>query len=270
MKVLFLARHAKAAATASSGDIDRKLTTRGQANAKKVAKRLLAAGAVPEVIICSPARRARETAQIFASRWGLAADRLVVVEAVYQLNGEAPQQFLQEVVHKIDEQYESAMIVGHDPTMTALAQFCRRTFVESLPTCSVVEFAFRNRTWDKLSKGRGVVQRFETAEGPRIEGAQASAKPATGERPLVVVTLGAKPQSEMPEGEQERQPVSDDNKKKDKKGRKSKSAGKKRKDKKDPKEKKGKGGKKDKKDKKGKKGAKSKAGKKKRGKSKKK
>jgi phosphohistidine phosphatase len=62
MKELLLMRHAKAvASTADYGDSGRPLNGRGQRAAATIAQEMYRRGARPDVILCSPARRTRET-----------------------------------------------------------------------------------------------------------------------------------------------------------------------------------------------------------------
>ena len=69
MRRLFLVRHAKAKPSVGRDDYARKLTKRGRADAKRVAKALAARHFLPDVLIHSGAARAKETAEIFAAKW---------------------------------------------------------------------------------------------------------------------------------------------------------------------------------------------------------
>ena len=61
----------------------------------------------------------------------------------------------------IDDQYQSAMVFGHDPLLTEFAHYLRKDFTEELPGCGVVCFDFRNISWSKISKGRGILKFFD-------------------------------------------------------------------------------------------------------------
>ena len=69
MRRLFLVRHAKAELSVGRDDYARKLTERGRADARRVAKALAARHFLPDVLIHSGAARAKETAEIFAAEW---------------------------------------------------------------------------------------------------------------------------------------------------------------------------------------------------------
>jgi len=67
MRQLVLLRHAKAAANSDTGeDFDRALAARGREDAPTIGEALAGAGAEPEIVLVSSAKRTRET-------WGLIA-----------------------------------------------------------------------------------------------------------------------------------------------------------------------------------------------------
>ena len=62
MRELILLRHAHAEpAAAGQADIDRPLSAQGLAEAEAAGRWLAAQGLVPDRVLCSPARRARES-----------------------------------------------------------------------------------------------------------------------------------------------------------------------------------------------------------------
>jgi phosphohistidine phosphatase len=69
MRRLFLVRHGKAEPSVGRDDYARKLTERGRADARRVAKALAARHFLPDVLIHSGAARAKETAEIFVAAW---------------------------------------------------------------------------------------------------------------------------------------------------------------------------------------------------------
>jgi phosphohistidine phosphatase SixA len=74
MKRLYLLRHAKSSwKDATLGDHDRPLAGRGRRASKVIARRLRDRGIEPEVVLCSTARRARETLDRIAPALGAPA-----------------------------------------------------------------------------------------------------------------------------------------------------------------------------------------------------
>ncbi len=160
MKTLYLVRHSNAAPLKEkTDDFTRKLTKKGKQSAKKMAHQFAATDPSVDLIISSPANRALETARIYAKALGYDDSDILLYEHIYEQEGGA--ESLLKLVHAIDNSRGSAMIVGHEPLLSTFATFLRRTFTEELPENSVVHFDFNNRTWDKISKGRGVVKSFE-------------------------------------------------------------------------------------------------------------
>ena len=65
MKTLFLLRHAKAQdAAPGSSDLDRTLNERGRQEAQAIGKYLKKQNVTFDLVLCSPAVRARETAEL--------------------------------------------------------------------------------------------------------------------------------------------------------------------------------------------------------------
>src|SRR5271154_3148698 len=69
MRRLFLVRHAKAEPYVGRDDYARKLTERGRADARRIAKALAARRILPDLLIHSGAARAKQTAEILAAAW---------------------------------------------------------------------------------------------------------------------------------------------------------------------------------------------------------
>lgn len=112
MKTIFLLRHAEAASHSGS-DRDRPLTDKGRADAKRLGDAMREKGLVPTAILCSPARRTRETLE------GLAFDGISVVfsEAFYN----APPENLLNALCHVDEVCESVLLIAHNPSIPTLA-----------------------------------------------------------------------------------------------------------------------------------------------------
>ena len=60
---------------------------------------------------------------------------------------------LLEVIYGLDDKIESAMLVGHNPEMTELANSLSRE-IAHLPTCAVAEFTFDSRSWSNIDTSR--------------------------------------------------------------------------------------------------------------------
>lgn len=115
MRTLILLRHAHAEpAAAGQADLDRALSPEGLAEAEAASAWLSEQGLVPDRVLCSPARRTRETLEAVLERIGYVEQRLV--ETIY----EATPGTLAALVDEHRE-VERLMVVGHNPGLERLA-----------------------------------------------------------------------------------------------------------------------------------------------------
>lgn len=146
MKTLILGRHAKSDWPDSTPDLQRPLKERGQKDAAFLAGLLAAQQFVPDLIISSPARRAQQTAAIFAEGLGFQAP-LQIEPAVYH---EGIKGLLQ-LIANLPEEAETVMIFGHNPTMEEMVTRLLRSQVEfSLPTSGLACFESWTVSWAQL------------------------------------------------------------------------------------------------------------------------
>jgi phosphohistidine phosphatase len=118
---LVLLRHAKSA-WPDVPDHDRPLAGRGRRNAPVMGRWLRTNGYVPDRVLCSTARRARETWQL--AQEGLGASPAVSFERrVYQASAEQ----LLDLVRGVPSAVTTLLIVGHDPAIQELALMLART-----------------------------------------------------------------------------------------------------------------------------------------------
>jgi phosphohistidine phosphatase len=113
LKRLFLLRHAKSSwEDPQLADHDRPLASRGRRAAKLMAEHLRRAGIRPPLVLCSSARRARETLD------ELAVEGEIRIE--HELYGASPGELL-ERLQGVPDAVESAMLIGHNPAIQSLA-----------------------------------------------------------------------------------------------------------------------------------------------------
>jgi phosphohistidine phosphatase len=110
-------RHAKAERPDGLPDQDRSLTDRGHADAAAAGAWLLASGHIPDLVLCSPARRTRQTWHSVAIALGDAGSPAVRYERELY-DGDADT-----VLHLIAAAKEgrSILVVGHNPTISQLS-----------------------------------------------------------------------------------------------------------------------------------------------------
>jgi phosphohistidine phosphatase len=96
-------------------DLDRPLSETGLREARDVAAQALALGWKPDLLLCSPARRCRQTADMFAESLGTAP--VSIDNSLYAGGSEAYLAAIEESARQ-----GSVMLVGHNPVMEVLAQ----------------------------------------------------------------------------------------------------------------------------------------------------
>jgi phosphohistidine phosphatase len=164
MKRLSLLRHAKSDRTdPAAADFDRGLNSRGRQAAPAMGRYLRRQKLVPDIVLCSAARRARET-------WELAAAALkaeIPVEYSERLYLAAPGQILR-LLHQLPETTESALLIGHNPGFHALALQllgsgdgeARAQLQAKFPTAALAVIDFEVERWGDLAAGKGELERF--------------------------------------------------------------------------------------------------------------
>jgi len=114
VRELILLRHAHAEPAApGQADIDRPLSPQGLAEAEAAGRWLAAHGLVPDCVLCSPARRTRETLEAVLAVTGYVEQRLE--ESIYEATPGTLIGLLQ-----AHPDVERLLLVGHNPGMERL------------------------------------------------------------------------------------------------------------------------------------------------------
>jgi phosphohistidine phosphatase len=145
---LIVMRHAKAGELPGGPDAERALTERGRRDSASAGQWLRASGYEPEAVICSAARRTRQTWQQLsaelATEPSFGSDR-----ALYHAGPDD----LMEIVAETPDSVSSLMYIGHNP---AAAQFaCDLTGTElHFPTAAIAVIGLP-APWSGLAAGQG-------------------------------------------------------------------------------------------------------------------
>jgi len=115
---LYLFRHAKTVPQSDNvRDTERALEERGRVGARRMAKWLKQQKIVPDVVLCSPAVRTRETLDLVADAFPR-KPRIEYEPGLYLATGAR----LMERLREIPDSVERVMVVGHNPGLHELAQ----------------------------------------------------------------------------------------------------------------------------------------------------
>lgn len=150
MKTLYLVRHAKSYwGDQSTPDFDRPLNQRGKKDAPFMGNILNDKKIKPDLIIASPAKRAKKTAVAIANKISYPEKKIIFNEELY----EASFNTILIVLKKLDEKYNSVMIFGHNPGLTQLNNHISNHYIDNIPTCGIVALEL-NKKWSELDNDK--------------------------------------------------------------------------------------------------------------------
>ncbi len=153
MKTLFLMRHAKSSWDISDlADFDRPLNERGRKAAPFMGEYMSRNGFDPELILSSPAVRARETARLAKEGGDLTAE-ILFDDRIY----EASPQTLRKTASEIEEGFSSAMIVGHNPGTEGFIRLLTGR-PETVPTAALIVIDLAISNWSDIQSGSGTLR----------------------------------------------------------------------------------------------------------------
>jgi phosphohistidine phosphatase len=157
-KTLIFMRHAKSDwSVPGQKDFDRTLNNRGLGDAPRMGRRLLEIGVKPDLVLSSPAIRAKTTAESVAEQLGYDIDSIVYEDEIY----ESSVRTLLKVVNSLDDKYNCVIIFGHNPTHTYLAEYLTKEAIGNIPTAGAVCINFEFDSWKLVSEATGKMQWFE-------------------------------------------------------------------------------------------------------------
>ena len=158
MKSLTLIRHAKSSwKNPDQADFERPLNKRGKKDAPLMAEKLAANMARPDLILSSSAKRAIDTAKIFAEKLDYPKSNIVQQRSIY----EAGLSELLDIIHAIDDTHSSVLLFGHNPGFTYLGELLTNHEVENIPTCGIFAMQFAVSSWREIAPATGTLVSFD-------------------------------------------------------------------------------------------------------------
>jgi phosphohistidine phosphatase len=149
-------RHAEASWDAET-DRERPLSERGAAAACLMGETIASRGCRLQLIVSSPAKRALQTATLFAETPGVDCE-VVFDERIY----EADRRTLLEIAARLSDALDSVMLVGHNPGFEEFASVLAGS-VYHLSAGDVAWFELEKDSWEDMAKcGCKLVQIFES------------------------------------------------------------------------------------------------------------
>lgn len=153
MKTLYILRHAKSSWEDNTlADFDRPLNQRGRSAAPFMGEVMRRRDLDPEVIMASPAARARETAEL-AKQAGDLTGEIRFDDRIY----EASPQTLSQVVSGVSDEFGCAMVVGHNPGMEGFIRLLTGK-LESMPTAALAVIDLNIENWSEIAPLSGMLR----------------------------------------------------------------------------------------------------------------
>jgi len=146
MKTLLIMRHAKSSWKEQElPDHDRPLKKKGRKDVANMAKILKKKALVPDLILSSPAIRAKDTAKLMVEKLNFKG-KLEIVENFYMAE---PETYIQKIA-TVSGKVENLLIIGHNPGLEGLVMTLGDKIV-SLPTGSIAKIYLFIDKWSELT-----------------------------------------------------------------------------------------------------------------------
>ncbi len=150
MKRLFVLRHAKSSWNDPGlPDFERPLNKRGKKAAPFMGNVMRERGYCPEIILSSPAERAKQTSMLFRESAGLEAE-ILYEPRIYGAGVNS----LIDVLSNIDDGIAAPIIVGHNPGFEDLVQYLTGHY-KRMPTTALAVVDLGIDSWSDLSRQSG-------------------------------------------------------------------------------------------------------------------
>ena len=158
MKTIYLVRHAKSSwQYPDLDDFERPLNKRGRKALIIMGKVLKNLEVTPDLIMSSPATRAAITARVIADTINYPPHKIQYTEAIYS----SDQGTLLGIIKEINDSVNKAMLIGHNPGLTDLANYISDQRIDNIPTCGVFCVDFEIISWLEIGGHSGKLNFFE-------------------------------------------------------------------------------------------------------------
>jgi len=149
MKQLILVRHAKSSWEAPLRDYDRPLTGKGIQDAHLVSSNI--SDQIPKTFLVwsSSAKRASETAMIFAQNISFPVESIVFKEDLYTFD----ERKLEQIIKSCSDDYDHLIVFGHNEAITNLVNKFGSTYIDNVSTSGFVNIIFDQNNWEYIENG---------------------------------------------------------------------------------------------------------------------
>jgi phosphohistidine phosphatase len=163
MKQLYLFRHAEAVdKRVHENDKARELTSHGVTQSVQMGVYLSRGFFLLDAIFCSTAMRAQQTATLAADAMKFESQKIVFDDELY----DASTRTLFGFISRMDDNYNHVMCVGHNPTLSYLAEYFTKETIGDLVTAGIVIIKFDISSWSEVSQGNGSLVQYLHPDNP--------------------------------------------------------------------------------------------------------
>ena len=176
MKRLLIFRHAKAGPHDEKHDKERALIQRGRDDAGLMGRAVRERGYLPDLVLCSSAKRTAETWQHAALELG-AEPEIRFLDSLY----DAPEKSILQTIRSVKARAPVILYIGHNPGLENLARLLARrpadaaekrraaAMKEKFPTSALAVIDFDAKEWDDIETGMGALSDFITPAELKVE-----------------------------------------------------------------------------------------------------
>ena len=153
MRKLLIMRHAKSSwDNAEISDFDRPLNPRGLQAAPFMGSQIYKNNLIPDLIVSSPAKRAKQTAVLVRGSAGVETN-IEFEEKIY----EASPTTLLYITSEISDKYKSVLIIGHNPGIEGFIRILTSE-THQMPTAAVAQISLNIEKWADISINCGQLE----------------------------------------------------------------------------------------------------------------
>ena len=163
MKTLIVVRHAKSSwERFDQPDMERPLNDRGKKDAPEMAERLKEKNIKIDLMVSSPAKRAKKTAKLFAEEYKIDKDNILIVNELYEAASDA----FYNVVATLPAKEKVVALFSHNPGITEFVNSLTNIRIDDMPTCGVFAVSADINEWTEFKEAPKQFLFFDYPKNP--------------------------------------------------------------------------------------------------------
>lgn len=132
-------------------DIEREIDPQGISSIFSSATSLIQHVGIPQVIICSKAVRAKQSALFAAEAINYNSERIHQNDDLYQASTRI---FLQ-IIHQLKDEWENVLIIAHNPTITYIAEYLSAADIGEMKEADIAIIQMNSLSWAEVGQANG-------------------------------------------------------------------------------------------------------------------